>query len=168
MNVRHALVAAAGAVALATAAQASEVGAAKKVGLGLGDGTVNSGIAGKLFLSDKLALQGVVGQYFGYGLGLDVDAVQQLGTLAKNDAGELVWGAGGGVGLATWDNVIGYEGSSSLSVSGVGQLAWRFNAVPVEVTAEWRPSFFVSSVPGFSSDSQLYLFGTGGAVRWFF
>jgi hypothetical protein len=168
MNVRHALVAAAGAVALASTAQASEVGTTKKLGLGLGGGTVNSGLAGKLFLSDKLALQGVVGQYFGYGFGADVDAVQELGSLFKHEAGELVWGAGAGVGLTTWETVVGYDQSSSLSVSGIGQLAWRFHAIPAEATLEWRPSVFLNSVPGFSNDSQLFLYGSGGAVRWFF
>ena len=166
MNVRHALVAAAGAVALASTAQASEVGGSKKIGLGLGGGTVNSGLAGKYFLSDKLALQGVVGSYAGWGLGLDVDAVQQFGSLAKGDAGELVWGLGAGVGLFTWDaGKAGIAaGGSSLSLSGVGQLAFRFNAAPIEVTAEWRPGFYL----GDSAISGLYLGGTGGAVRWFF
>jgi hypothetical protein len=168
MNVRHALFAAAGAVALAANAQASEVGTSKKLGLGLGDSAVNSGLAGKLFLSDKLALQGVVGQYFGYGFGADVDAVQELGSLFKHEAGELVWGAGGGVGLTTWDTVIGYEGASSLSISGVGQLAWRFNALPLEVTAEWRPTFFLTSAPWLSAGSNVDIRGSGGAVRWLF
>lgn len=162
MNVRHALVAAAGAVALASTAQASEVGTSKKLGLGLGGGTVNSGIAGKLFLSDKLALQGVLGSYGGWGYGLDVDAVQQFGSLATHEAGELVWGLGAGVGLFTWS---GGVGGSSLAVSGVGQLAWRFHAVPLEVTAEWRPGFYFG---GATELSGIFLGGSGSAVRWFF
>jgi hypothetical protein len=92
MNVRHALAAVAGTLALASAAQASEVGTSKKLGLGLGGGTVNSGLAGKYFLSDKIALQGVVGSYGGWGWGLDVDAVQQYGSLAKGPAGVTVQG----------------------------------------------------------------------------
>jgi hypothetical protein len=153
MNVRHALVAAAGAVALAATAQASEVGGSKKLGLGLSGGNVASGLSGKLFLTESVAVQGIVGGYVSERtFALEADIVQQLGVLARPAAGELVWGVGATAGLA-----------NALNLGGIGQLAFRFNAVPVELAAEWRPGVFLGG-----KDGGVHLFSAGSAVRWFF
>jgi len=133
----------------------------KKLGLGLGGGTLNSGLTGKFYLGESTAAQIFVGNRFGWGLSVSADYIVEFAPLAKGSAGKLFWGAGVGAGLIMY--AAHSSNSSVIGVSGVVELGWHFAQVPLELIIDWRPTFFIGDHIG-----GLYLEGSGSAIRWYF
>ncbi len=144
-------------LALATPALADDIGTSKKIGVGVGGGTLSSGLSGKMYLKEDFAVQATVGA--GWGTAIGVDVVKEF-PINEYEPGRLFWGAGAGAG--TW-LVSGY-GGNIFAVSGIVQLGWHFKDMPLEVTTDIRPTFFT----GDYLYSGLYLGGGGGAVRYYF
>lgn len=145
-------------------AQATDdIGTERKLGLGLGGGSLANGITGKLYLSPNTAVQGVLGQFGNYGtnsgISMSADFIQEIGSLAEvDDVGRLFWGVGAGAGLVLSGDV------TSIGVSGVVEIGWHFERFPLEVTTDWRPTMYLSDGPL----TGLYFRYGGGAIRYFF
>ena len=133
---------------------------AGKFGLGLGGSSLSSGLSAKYFVTDKVALQGTLGTWFG-GLSVGADVLWEMPVIVKAAAGALNWNIGGGAGLELFNGL--YGSATALGVSGVAGLAWQFRVFPVEVTAELRPTY----IAGNEFYGGFY-FGGGGAVRYYF
>ncbi len=131
----------------------------KQFGVGLGGGTGTSGITGKYYLSEPMAIQAQLGSQQGYGFALGVDVVFELPpVLYKNGDIKTPWYVGGGVAL--WS----YDSYSAIFFSGVVGLAFQFQKIPLEIAIEWRPLLYL----GDGYLTGLYLGGGGGAIRWYF
>lgn len=150
-----------------------------RIGLGLGRGTLASGLTGKFYLSDRSALQAHAGYTNGwgwsncsggrgrydydcrsfYGFGLNVDYLGTFAHLVSGSAGRLSASAGGGGALSSG----GPYGSGLFAANGVVELGWHFSEVPIELAADWRP--FI----GFGSGGMfLSLFDFGFSARFYF
>lgn len=145
---------------LSATAYAGSIGKDSTFGIGLGGGTLTSGVTGKYYLGETTALQAVVG-INGWGMSFGADFIKEFGALYTAPAGRLFWGAGAGGGVIMYS--LGTQSAAIVGVSGVVQLGWHFNSFPIEVVSDWRPTFLVGDYIG-----GLYLGGGGGAVRWFF
>ena len=141
-----------------TTASASDIGTSRTLGVGLGGATTASGISGKLYLSPASAVQAVVGSgYSGAGLHLSADYMQELGELDAPTGDFRVFYAGGfGAGIAS------YNSYSAIGVSGVLELGFHMKQYPIELTLDWRPSFFMGDYL-----NGLYLGHGGGAIRYY-
>lgn len=149
------------------------------VGLGLGRGTLASGLTGKIYLSDRSALQAHAGYTNGwgwsncrggqgrydydcrsfYGFGLNVDYLGTFAHLVEGSAGRLSASAGGGGALSSG----GPYGNGLFAANGVVELGWHFSEVPIELAADWRP--FI----GFGQGGAFFsLFDFGFSARFYF
>ena len=142
-------------------AHAADIGTSKKTGVGVGGGTATSGITGKMYLGPTTAIQGFVGLHGSNGTSLGVDYILEMPDLAAGSAGRVLWGAGAGAGVLLYS--VGNNSATVIGVSGIVQLGWHFNAFPLEIIADWRPTFWIGDFFG-----GLNLGGGGGAIRWFF
>lgn len=152
---------------------------AGQIGLGLGKGTLASGLTGKFYMSPGTALQAHAGYTAGwgwgscrggrgrydydcgsyYGFGLNVDMLGNVAHLVNASAGRLSVNVGGGGALSSG----GPFGTGLFAANGVAELGWHFSAVPVELAADWRP--FI----GFGSGGAFFsLFDFGFSARWYF
>ncbi len=144
---------------LSQPAVASDIGTSRKLGAGVGGGTLSSGLTGKMYLQDGLAAQGFVGAG-GFALGLGADVVKEFAIESFPEA-DVFWGAGVGVGTFGY----GYVGGGGVfAVSGVAEVGIHLNQLPVEVVLDVRPTFLTGNYVW----SGLYLGGGGGAVRYYF
>ena len=146
---------------ISTTAIAAEIGAGKRLGIGLGGGTTTSGLTVKYYLAPAAAVQVFLGQRWNYGTSVGADYIMEFGPLAQGAPGKLFWGAGVGAGLLLYNR--NRHSSSEIAISGVLQLGWHFKQIPLELIADWRPTFFIGDNLG-----GLWLGGGGGAIRWFF
>ena len=140
---------------------ADSIGASKSLGIGLGGGTSTSGLTAKYYLGKTTALQGFVGLHAGNGTSLGADYIMEFPDLAAGSAGRLFWGAGLGAGLLLYS--VGNNSGAHIGVSGVVELGWHFASFPLELIADWRPTFWIGD-----HFSGLHFEGGGGAIRWFF
>ncbi len=150
--------------AMADEAGGDMIGTSKKFGVGVGSGNHGYGLSGKYYLSAKDAVQGVVAIYPGvYGSDIDVgvDYLREVGTWVNVPVGRLWWGLGAGAEayLYKWWN----SSYTSVGVVGLFEVGWHFKNIPVELTANLRPTFFLGS----DHYGGLYLYG-GGSARWYF
>ena len=145
---------------LSTSAMAGQIGTSKKIGIGLGGGTMTSGFTAKLYLSQKTAIQGVVG-VSSWGTSVGVDFIKEFKPLWKPRFGQLIWGVGAGAGALLYN--VGKDSATIIGVSGVIQLGWHFESVPIELITDWRPTFYIGDYIG-----GLSFNGGGGAIRWYF
>lgn len=133
---------------------------AGSTGIGIGGGTASAGISAKHFMSDSMALQGVVGTYGrwqdGSGLGLSVDYLLEQPTFASADVVDLAWNVGVGAGLGIGDSALG------LGVSGVAGLEFALAPIPLDFVIEYRPTL------GLSPFLYLDLVNFSGHLRYFF
>lgn len=141
---------------VAVPAAADDIGGAKKLGLGLAGGYYSNVLTAKYYLQDKAAVQAFVGAYDFQGLAVAADYVIEPVELAKGDAGRLFLGVGGGIDLWSW------SGYSALGAHALVEVGWHFRALPLELVADWRPTFFLGDHGGFAGR------GGHGAVRWYF
>ncbi len=150
-----------GCLLFALPASADTIGSGKRLGIGLGGGTSTSGLTVKYYVANHQAIQAFAGLHRGYGNSIGVDYILEFNDLAKGSPGRLYWGAGAGAGLLLYS--YGKDSASIIGISGVVQLGWHFNAFPLEIIADWRPTFWIGDYYG-----GINLSGGGGAIRWFF
>lgn len=119
------------------------------VGLRLGSPLSASG---KLFISEKGAIEAYVGTSFWYtgysSVSLNI-AYLVHESLEIEDFEGLRYYYGGGVGTQFWryDNDFLNPGNrTSLSVSGYIGLDYYFEDVPINVSLDWRPTIFIGSI----------------------
>lgn len=144
---------AAPAVSNATTNEFAQTG---RFGLGLGAGALTSGLSGKFFLGEAVALQAVVGTWWGYGLSVNADAVFEMPSFFSNEAININWNLGAGAGT-----VLGT--SAGLTVSGLAGLSLQIKQFPIELVGEFRPTF----VFGDHWANTIY-WGAGSHIRYFF
>lgn len=145
------------AVPAVSQAATSEFAQAGRFGLGLGGGSLSSGLSGKLYLSDAMALQAVVGTWGWSSLSVGVDGVWEMPSLFSNDVLNINWNLGVGAG-----GVVG-GGFNGLSISALAGLGFQLKNIPIEFVPEFRPTFIV----GNEFVRGLY-WGGGGHIRYFF
>jgi hypothetical protein len=139
-----------------------QIGQGKNVGIGLGGGSIVSGLTLKGYFSDKLAGQLFLGGagawgYGGFGFGIDGDIVYEFATIAEADGvGRLFLGAGGGAGF------IANPFFSAGSVNALFEMGWHFTEVPIELVIDYRPTFY------FGGFNTLRFAGPGGFIPWGF
>jgi hypothetical protein len=133
-----------------------------RLGLGVGGGTLASGLTGKVYLGGRAAFQGVVG-FSRWGLSLGADYIQEFQPFARTEGGDLFAGVGVGAGLVQYRDV--FDQASVLGISAVFELGWHFNRVPLELIIDWRPTFYFGD---FAELGGFFGGGGGGAIRWFF
>ena len=155
MKLLPTLLATLGLALAASPAHAGTIGTTKVTGLGLGGGTFSSGVTVKHYLREGLAVQGVAG--FGYGATLGADVVKEFAPLVEAPEGQLIWGLGGGA------SVVNTQYRGVITISGVAELAWHFEDVPVELVVDWRP-IFINNINVFSGSRYV----NAGAVRYYF
>jgi hypothetical protein len=161
-----------------TASAQGQIGSGKDIGLGLGRGTLTSGITGKFYLDQSSAVQLYLGNLGGWydrgydcrgscGLALSGDYIFEFEDLVNEDVGRLFLGGGGGAFLYNYGTFGRYaSGYSGVGVHGVFELGWHFNEFPLEIAIDIRPAFdFVS--PPFDDHSPFFIDG-GGSIRIFF
>lgn len=138
-----------------------KIGNELKLGVGLGGGTLTSGLTLKYYVAPHLAVQAIFGRHYSYGNSLGVDGIFDVAPLWQPQEGTLAFGLGAGVGIYLYDSVGRSE--SLIAVSAIGQLSFHFSAIPLELVLDIRPSFFVGDfVSGVSWTRG------GGAIRYFF
>ncbi|MDE0882511.1 MAG: hypothetical protein OSB21_07955 [Myxococcota bacterium] len=145
-------------------AQAKTVGKDARLGLGVGFGTLMSGVSVKQYLSPTTAVQGLFGNS-GFGLGGGADIVLTQATLWRNRDATIRWGVGAGIGFTSR----GFLGGSGqfVDLTAVLELVLHIKSMPLEITTDFRPGI-LRGVGAFSSSSFLHLGGGGGAIRWYF
>jgi hypothetical protein len=149
-------------------AQAKNVGQDARLGLGVGFGTLMSGVSVKQYLSPTTAVQGLFGTS-GFGIGGSADIVLTQATLWSNRDATVRWGVGAGLGFASHFFAFGSNGGRGQFVdfTAVLELVLHIKSMPLEITTDFRPAI-LRGVGAFSSSSFLHLGGGGGAVRWYF
>jgi hypothetical protein len=124
-------------------------------GFGLGGGSLTSGVHGKHYLTDTLAVQATLGVFPGWGLGGNVDGVLEMPQLWSADLASVNWYVGAGVNVAVGAGLL-------LGASPIAGLSLQLHLAPIDVAFELRPTLQLSPALGFSA------LGTGGAVRYWF
>jgi hypothetical protein len=127
-----------------------------RIGIGLGGGTFTSGLSGKLFLGERLSAQATAGTWWGYGLAANAEVLVEMPQITQASVLGLNWYVGAGAGA-----VVGT--SLALAVNGVAGLSAQLTKIPLEITAEFRPTFIVADGWG-----GFMWGGGGGAVRYYF
>ena len=150
-------------VGLASHAHAdTPVGSSNRLGVGFGGGLVTYGLTGKYHLTRARAVTLSLGAR--YGQSVEVGYVERVTTLWNGRSrGQLDLAVGAAVTLWVFDSGIG-DASAIFGGRGLVEFAYKFSKVPLEVTAEWGPSWLT----GHGLFGGLYLAGGGSAVRWFF
>jgi hypothetical protein len=162
MSIAMVLMAATSLSGLAEDARADAFRRGGRIGLGVGGGTIASGLTAKTYIGGRAALQAVVG-FSRWGLSLGGDFIQEFRPFAQTPAGDLFGGLGAGAGLVMYDDTI--SRATVFGISAVLQLGWHFNRVPLELILDWRPTFYFGDFTGLGG---FFAGGGGGAIRWFF
>lgn len=149
----------------ARAQQSDPIAQSGTFGIGLGGGTITSGLTGKYYLSRETAIQGFLGSWRDLGWSLSADFLYEFADLTENGDGRLFAGVGGGVGFAQ-----GYRlGGNFLVLNGVFELGWHFRSFPLEIVLDVRPIVSLGPAAGvFGRYGGFEPFGVGVAFRWFF
>lgn len=147
--------------------------ASGNLGLGLGVGTLASGLSGKYMTGDS-ALQFNIGLHindygrYGDAIALGGDYLFEMNRLLDKGDFEIGWNLGPGVGLTFSDS--GFWAASASFVLG---LEFVINVIPVDIVLEYRPSLYVFNSrydywyrgnDGFGLD----LVNFGAHIRFFF
>ncbi len=134
-------------------------------GLGIGGGYLVNGVSAKYYLSERLAVQGVVGSWGFNTIALGGSVLFPQPNLYESPDFLVAWnfGAGGGVGLA---------GSSTLFiVNGVAGIELEVVELPLEFVLEWRPGVATANWRnngGTTNGVGLVLWNAGLHIRYFF
>lgn len=127
---------------IAAVSQAQEYNSA--VGLRLG---YPLSLSYKKFISERSALEGVVGfrSYTGYSW-FNVGAYYQIhNDIASVDGLRWYYGFGANVYFWSWDSNFVNPGSNlSIGVSGVLGLDYKFAEIPLNLSVDWIPTFFIN------------------------
>ncbi|MBK8625236.1 MAG: hypothetical protein IPN86_06655 [Saprospiraceae bacterium] len=101
----------------------------------------------KTFISEKGAFEGVAGfrSYSGYSW-FNVGAYyQHHNEIASVDGLKWYYGAGANVYFWSWEsNFIDPGSTTSIGISGVLGLDYKFSDYPVNLSADWIPTFFIN------------------------
>ena len=142
---------------------------AGNLGIGVGAGTLATGLSLKYFLSDFTSVQANVGfsrgcfgcgrfggRYYSESVAASVDFLLERGPIVGDNKLSLDWeiGAGAGVGLS--------DRNVAIAAAGVIGLQLNIHALPIDVVLEFRPG--VVLVPEF----YLNLVDFTGHVRYYF
>lgn len=145
------------------------IGQGKNFGIGVGGGSIVSGLTLKGYFSEDLAGQLFIGGagaygYPGYGFGLDGDIVAEFPITEAEGVGELFFGLGGGGGL--YFNTFYGAGSVNL----VAELGWHFTEIPIELVIDYRPTVVFGSYNDdvFTGLGPFVPWGFSGAFRFYF
>ncbi|GEM_PF-2474940 len=144
-----------------------QIGQGKNIGVGLGGGSIVSGLTLKGYFSDQVAGQLFIGggAYGGFGFGVDGDIVFEFATIAEaENAGRLFLGAGGGAGF------VFNRFFSAGSVNALFEMGWHFYDVPIELVIDYRPTFYFGgfNAAGFGGFGGFVPWGFSGAFRFYF
>ncbi|MGH2642968.1 MAG: hypothetical protein ACRDE2_03390 [Chitinophagaceae bacterium] len=120
-----------------------------KTGLGLRLG-YPYGVTIKHFISQQGALEGILGFWYG---GFNFTGLYEYHMDIKSAPG-LKWFVGGGADFTSW-NFAGYHGAA-VGIDGIIGLDYKINSAPIDLSLDWKPSFYVSGVSG--------LYAGGGAI----
>lgn len=153
------------ALGLSTTASAGDIRQAGRFGLGIGGGLGVTGLSGKYFFSEDMALEGVAGVW-GLGrndgdfddddvLGLNFNLLFELPTIADGEVVELGWSAGPGV-------FVGVGDAAWFGVNGALGLELNFHAIPLDIVLEYQPGFLIEPY------TDLDLVNFGGHIRVYF
>ncbi len=130
-----------------------------RIGVGLGANNITGGISAKYYFTDKLAAQAILGYAYYGGFSLGVDGVFQFMNLLKNNK-DVLLPIYAGAGISGWFG----NGYTFFNLSAVIGIAAQFKSIPIEITVELRPSFFL----GDAFYGSNFYFQGGGAVRFYF
>ena len=138
----------------------SPIRTAGNLGIGVGGGYWLDGLSLKYFMSDGMALQGVIGawgyghndyyyghDYYGttYGeIGFTGDYLWEEPALADSNGLELAWNIGLGPSLAAGSGYV------ALGVHGTLGLEFNFKPIPLDLVFEYKPGFLI--LPGVDAD----------------
>ena len=127
---------------LATLSQAQDY----KSAVGLRFGAPLS-VAYKTFVSDRGAFEGVAGfrSYSGYSW-FNIGAYYQLhNEISSVDGLKWYYGGGANIYFWSWDSAFVNPGSStSFGISGVLGLDYKFSDLPLNLSVDWIPTFFLN------------------------
>lgn len=139
----------------------TNIHANRKFGVGFGSGVWASGISAKLFLHDRFAVQAVAGWGWGWGgYNLGADAMLQMPQIWGNGDFGLNWEAGGGAFVAAWGGI---------GVNAVAGLSLQYKPVPLEFTADIRPTLLIGDFGSYwGRSSGPFDINFGAAARYYF
>lgn len=139
------------------------------LGVGVGAGTLATGLSLKYFLSDDTSVQGNLGfsrgcvgcgrrggRYYNESVAASVDFLLERGPIAGDEKLSLDWEIGAGAGLGLTDSTI------TVAAAGVIGLQLNIHALPIDIVVEFRPGAVV--VP----EVYLNLVDFTGHVRYYF
>lgn len=142
-----------------------------KFGLGLGTGTLATGLTGKYYFQETFALQGTAGLWYwrGPGVNFNLDAIFEMPKIYSNNTINLNWhlGFGGALGFYgrrysyAYDRAT-YEGIG-IGVEGVAGFAMQIKPVPLELVIDVRPTYYFGNYWWGGA-----WIGTGASIRYFF
>ncbi len=116
-----------------------------KTAIGLRLGSPLS-VSYKTFVSEKGAFEGVAGfrSFSGYSW-FNVGAYYQIHNPIQSVSG-LQWYYGAGANVYFWSYDAGFvgDGSTSIGISGVLGLDYKFADIPLNVSVDWIPTFFLN------------------------
>lgn len=103
--------------------------------------TLNNSISGKYFVTDKNAVEGLIsfGSKFGIGALLELHR--------KFDVEGLSWFYGGGAYVGFLDK------SAFVGPTGIVGLDYKFNAVPINLSLDWKPELDIVPAVNFVPDA---------------
>ena len=147
-------------VSVSSASAKTDIGTEKKLGVGIGGGSLTYGLSVKSFMDEKSAIIASLGA--NYGFSAEAGYLRTVMSLYEGPTGNVDLSVGGTAMVWMWDT----PGVSQTIFGGRGilEFSFKFATMPLEITAEWGPAFFT----GAGTFAGLYLGGGGGAFRWYF
>ncbi len=109
--------------ALPAHADMGPIGTTKKIGAGVGGGSLAYGFSPKMYLTEDLAVQGAIG-FSGWGMNIGVDGLKTMGTPIDIAAGLLWWGIGAGASAVLYR--VGTYSATVVGGSVFGEVGWHF------------------------------------------
>jgi hypothetical protein len=137
-----------------------------RFGLRIGATSLVTGITGKGYFGNVVALQGTLGWWYHQGPVLNMDLIFEMPHLASGNAVSLNWnfGFGATVGFETYNHNPGDAYAAMGGINGVLGLGLQIKPVPLEFVIELRPTYILGSGDLFDG----FYFGAGLSVRYFF
>lgn len=127
-----------------------------RVGVGVGGGPAGlTGATAKMFLKPEVSAQAMVGQWWGRGVALGVDGLIEMPQFSARGPVTANWFVGAGAAVFVSSGL-------GLGVSAVLGASVQAKAAPIELVAEYRPSFFLRDAGHWSWNNW------GGAIRYYF
>ena len=129
------------ALAVATVSETAHADKPGTFGIGIGGGTVSSGLSVKYYMGGSFAVQGNVGflgagrdRFGGNGVAVSLDGLLEQNALFKNGFVSIDWNLGLGAGVGVGGDVL------VLAAAGVIGLEFNFIPVPIDFVVEYRPT----------------------------